>query len=197
MSVRAGQSLSGQAIVAGSIDNTPIGVTTPSTGAFTTLSATGAVALSPANANVVLSPTGTGVVTINPATAGTLNNVAIGGSTPLAGAFTTLSATGIATFTGGMRWGVRVVVAAGAITLTNADVVVVANKTVGAATVVNLPAGVANQVFVIKDGKGDANSNNLTVTPAAGTIDGAATYVMNVAYQSVTLVYSGTQWNVM
>lgn len=60
----------------------------------TTLSATGAVALSPASANVVLSPTGTGVVTVNPTTAGTLDNVAIGGSTPLAGSFTTLAASG-------------------------------------------------------------------------------------------------------
>lgn len=52
----------------------------------------GAVNLSPANAAVTLSPTGTGVVTIAPATAGTLNNVVIGGSTPLAGTFTTATA---------------------------------------------------------------------------------------------------------
>jgi hypothetical protein len=62
-----------------------------STGAFT---ATGAVSLSPANAAVVISPTGTGTVTVNPATAGTLNNIAIGGTTPLAGAFTTLTVSG-------------------------------------------------------------------------------------------------------
>lgn len=142
--IRSGQSLAGQAITGGSIDGTPIGATTPSSGAFTTL-----------------------------------------------------SATGIATFTGGMRWGVRVVVAAGVVTLTNADVVVVVNKTVGAATVVNLPAGVTNQVFVIKDGKGDANSNNITVTPAAGNIDGAGTLVMTVNYQSVMLIFNGSQWNIL
>ena len=56
-----------------------------------TITANGSVALSPADANVVLSPTGTGVVTINPATAGTLNNVDIGGSTAKAGTFTTLT----------------------------------------------------------------------------------------------------------
>lgn len=85
------------AITGGAINGTTIGATTPSTGAFTTLSASGAVALSPASANVVLSPTGTGVVTVNPATAGTINNVAIGGSTPLAGSFTTLGASSTST----------------------------------------------------------------------------------------------------
>jgi hypothetical protein len=51
--------------------------------------------INPANAAVVISPTGTGTVTINPATASTMNNVAIGSSTPLAGAFTTVTATTI------------------------------------------------------------------------------------------------------
>lgn len=61
-------------------------------GTFGALTAQGAVALSPANANVVLSPTGTGVVTINPATAGTINNCSVGATTPLAGTFTALTA---------------------------------------------------------------------------------------------------------
>jgi hypothetical protein len=63
----------------------------------TTLSASSTVTLSPANANVAISPTGTGSVTVAPATAGTLNNIVIGGSTPLAGTFTNLTATGITT----------------------------------------------------------------------------------------------------
>jgi hypothetical protein len=41
---------------------------------------------------VVLSPTGTGVVTISPATAGSINNMAIGATTRSTGAFTTLTA---------------------------------------------------------------------------------------------------------
>ena len=48
--------------------------------------------INPANAAVNISPTGTGTVTINPATASTMNNVAIGGTTPLAGGFTTVKA---------------------------------------------------------------------------------------------------------
>ncbi len=50
--------------------------------------------INPANAAVNISPTGTGTVTINPATASTMNNVAIGGTTPLAGTFTNLTTTG-------------------------------------------------------------------------------------------------------
>jgi hypothetical protein len=97
---------------AGSIDNvtvgvttaaagnfTSIGVTTRGSGLFTTLGANATVTLSPANANVTLSPTGSGVVTISPSTAGTLDNVAIGGSTRRAGAFTTLASNGLTTFT--------------------------------------------------------------------------------------------------
>jgi hypothetical protein len=42
---------------------------------------------------ITFSPTGGGYVTINPATAGSMDNMAIGGSTPKAGSFTTLTAT--------------------------------------------------------------------------------------------------------
>ena len=62
----------------------------------------GAFNMNPANATIQISPTGTGTLTVNPATAGTMNNMAIGGTTPGAGAFTTLSATtAIAVTSGG------------------------------------------------------------------------------------------------
>jgi hypothetical protein len=50
-----------------------------------------AININPANAAVSIAPTGTGTVTINPATAGTMNNIVIGGTTPLAGTFTTVT----------------------------------------------------------------------------------------------------------
>jgi hypothetical protein len=53
----------------------------------------GAFNMNPANATISIAPTGTGTLTVNPATAGTINNMAIGGTTPAAGAFTTLSTT--------------------------------------------------------------------------------------------------------
>lgn len=91
----------------------------------------------------------------------------------------------------------RVITAAGAVTVTNADEIIILNKTSGAATAVNLPAGVTGAVYTIKDGKGDAASNNITITPAAGNIDGSATYVLTANYGQATVVYNGTQWNVI
>lgn len=94
--------------------------------------------------------------------------------------------------------GLRVHTAAGAATLAKTDCILVINKGTGAATTVNLPAApVAGQVFVIKDGKGDAAANNITLTPAAGNIDGAGTFVMATNYQSATIAYNGTEWNLI
>lgn len=90
---------------------------------------------------------------------------------------------------------IRVVTAAGAVTVSaTTDYCIVVNKTTGAATTVNLPAVAAGLTFVIKDGKGDAATNNITLTPAAGTIDGAATKVMNLNYDSMTVICDGTNW---
>ncbi len=100
--------------------------------------------------------------------------------------------------TGGVVRKVRVVTAAGAVTVATTDDVVSVNKTSGAATTVNLPATpTTGQTYVIKDGKGDAATNNITVTPAAGNIDGAATYVLSGNYQAVTLTYTGSEWSVI
>jgi len=63
------------------------------------------------------------------------------------------------------------------------------------AVAVTLPAGVLGQQFTIKDGLGLASpATPITITPTAGTIDGAATAVINAPYGSLTLVYNGTQW---
>lgn len=53
------------------------------------------------------------------------------------------------------------------------------------------------QTYRIKDNVGSAGANNITVTPAAGNIDGAASYAINVNYGSIDVVYNGTQWNVL
>lgn len=66
------------------------------------------------------------------------------------------------------------------------------------AVAVNLPAGVTGQAFYIKDGLGlAAVATPITITPAAGTIDGAATATINAPYGAVTLVYSGTEWKIL
>ena len=74
----------------------------------------GAFNMNPANATIQISPTGTGTLTVNPATAGTINNMAIGGSTPLAGAFTTLSANSTFSANGSVGSNGQVLTSAGA-----------------------------------------------------------------------------------
>ena len=74
----------------------------------------GAFNMNPANATISIAPTGTGTLTVNPATAGTMNNMAIGGSTPLAGAFTTLSATSTVSANGSVGSSGQVLTSAGA-----------------------------------------------------------------------------------
>jgi len=74
----------------------------------------GAFNMNPANATISIAPTGTGTLTVNPATAGTMNNVAIGGSTPLAGAFTTLSANSTVSVNGSVGTNGQVLTSAGA-----------------------------------------------------------------------------------
>jgi hypothetical protein len=59
-----------------------------------TITAQSTVTFNPSNANVSIQPTGTGTVTINPATAGTMDNVAIGATTATTGKFTTVTASG-------------------------------------------------------------------------------------------------------
>lgn len=95
------------------------------------------------------------------------------------------------------RAAVRNVTAAGNVTVTAADMVVGVNKSSGAATQVDLPAGTDGMRFWIKDAKGDAATNNITIVPAAGNIDGSANYVINTNYGSVALAYFGGKWNVV
>ena len=66
--------------------------------------------------------------------------------------------------------------------------------TSGATSAVTLPA-VAVDIYVrIKDSLGNSNTNNITVTPASGTIDGAANDVISSDYASVVYVSDGTLW---
>lgn len=100
--VTGGLGVSG-AIYAGSLQSTPIGSTTRSTGAFTTLTANGATTLT-ANTAATNTTTGTLVVTggigaSGAIYAGSIQNTPIGNSTRNTGAFTTLAANSTVDFT--------------------------------------------------------------------------------------------------
>lgn len=93
---------------------------------------------------------------------------------------------------------ITVITAAGAVAVTRTVNIVVIKKTVGEATAVTLPASpVRGRPYTIKDGKGDAATNAITVSPAAGTIDGAASFVINFNWASFDFVYNGTEWNII
>lgn len=73
--------------------------------------------------------------------------------------------------------------------------IVVVNQSVAAAYTLNLPASPkTGDIVQVKDGKGDAMNNNITI---AGTIDGAASLVIAANYGAVHLVYNGTEWNAL
>lgn len=96
------------------------------------------------------------------------------------------------------RPNVSVVTAAGTYVVVTADCVVVINKSVGAATAVTLPAAPnTNRMLTIKDGKGDAGTNNITISGNGKNIDGASTLVISSNFGVSRIVYNGTQWNVV
>jgi hypothetical protein len=75
---------------------------------------------------------------------------------------------------------------------------IISNPTVAGAVTITLPlAPVTGREIVIKDGKGDAATNNITISGNGKTIDGNANFVINNNYDSVTIIYNGTQWNII
>ena len=65
------------------------------------------------------------------------------------------------------------------------------------ARTINLTASpVTGQYVRIKDNVGSAAANNITISPAAGNIDGAASATINVAYGSIDLVRTGSEWSI-
>lgn len=139
-------------------------------------------------------------------TGGTINNVSVGATSASSGAFTTATMTtltapsasvsGILTVNGALIRKARTVTSGATISMLSTDDVLIVNKTTGSATAVTLPASPTTGMrIVVKDAKGDANTNNITVSPAAGTIDGAANFLINAAYGFGDFVYDGTQWS--
>jgi hypothetical protein len=84
----------------------------------------------------------------------------------------------------------REVTAAGAVTIDVVDRIVGINKTVGAATAVTAPlaADRAELPLTIKDIKGDADTNNITITFTGGELcDGLSSILISNPYGWVTL----------
>ena len=65
--------------------------------------------------------------------------------------------------------------------------------TSGGAATITLPAVSANIFVRIKD-TGNAEANSITISPASGTIDGAASVVIDSNYGAVVLASDGINW---
>lgn len=69
----------------------------------------------------------------------------------------------------------------------------------GGAVSILLPNGPATgRVFTVKDSTGSAATHNITITTVGGSvnIDGATTYVMNVAYESHDVIFNGSNYEI-
>ncbi len=94
----------------------------------------------------------------------------------------------------------RVAVATPITVSATTDYAVISNLTVAGAVAVTLPAGVDGQVFVIGDGKPDAGTNAITITPnGAETIKGASTLVLNHNSQMAMIQFNAAtaDWKVL
>jgi hypothetical protein len=80
------------------------------------------------------------------------------------------------------------------ISMLNSVVVVTRNSP----TVLNLPSDPSSgKMIKIKDGNGNAAVHNITIQGNGKLIDGESSLVINVNYSGVSLVYNGSQWNVI
>lgn len=106
----------------------------------------------------------------------------------------------IASTTSGQTLSLRDVTGLRTVPVFASDYVVnITDTSVGATAVQLPPAAVAGESFVVKDGGGSAGINAITVSiiSGGGTIDGAATAVINTNYGSLTFVSDGTNYYVI
>lgn len=80
----------------------------------------------------------------------------------------------------------------------SSDYYISADSTGGAITVQLPNAPTTGRTFVVKDKNGTAATFNITITTVGGSvnIDGATTFVMNTAYESVSLIFGGSSYEI-
>lgn len=114
----------------------------------------------------------------------------------VAGGPSPATVTSIFTTLSGEVQAVRVVTAAGAVTAATTDQHICIAKATPAATTVNLFASpTAGTRISVEDCGGNGVADNYTITPAAGNIDGAGTYVINTNYGAWTGIYVNGGWH--
>lgn len=83
-------------------------------------------------------------------------------------------------------------------TVLTADKYLSCDVSLGVLTISLPNAPTTGRVIRIKDLAGNAGTNNISVTTVGGvvTIDGATTYTMNTDYQSISVIFNGTSYEV-
>lgn len=85
-----------------------------------------------------------------------------------------------------------------AYTVVSSDVIIDVDNTDAQTVTVTLPAATVayakGQKYTIKDSKGSANTNNITVNGGGTNIDGAATATISSAYGKLTVYSDGLLW---
>jgi hypothetical protein len=75
------------------------------------------------------------------------------------------------------------------------------NKALGGSHTVNLPDGEVvgvGKLYTIKDSRGSSSTSPITVVAyAPQTIDGQATQTIQADYESITVVWNGSHWNII
>lgn len=139
----------------------------------------------------------TGSSLANLATRVTANLTDFPAQTGNSGLYLTTNGTSLSWAAAASGWSATVVVATANYTVLPANNIIVVNRSSGSATTITLPSSrTAGQIHVIKDGRGDARTNNITVAGNGANIDGVSSRVINLNYAWVSLVWNGTQWNV-
>lgn len=75
---------------------------------------------------------------------------------------------------------------------------IIAADSGGGAITVTLPASpTTGRTIVIKDRDGDAATTNITINGNGKNIDGNSSYTIAIAYESISLTYTGVQWSIL
>jgi hypothetical protein len=83
------------------------------------------------------------------------------------------------------------------ISVSDDTMLLVSNGTAAPITITLPPSPCVGRVVFLKDILGNANSFNTTVVAAVGTIDGLTGFVISQNYQAITLLYNGSEWNLI
>jgi len=77
------------------------------------------------------------------------------------------------------------------------NVFILVNPTVAAPTTISLHTDAyVGQIIVIKDLKGDAFTNNITINATPNLIDGLTGFILTQNKQSIQLMWSGSEWSI-